>query len=500
MKKTVGLARAREITGSLSLWERVRVRAEGSARNKKESIFLSSRSFAPHPVPFPKGEGVRTLQLVIVALLLTFSSTANAQDTDRIDPQLANTPLPSYVIRNARIVTVSGAEIENGTVVISGGKIAAVGANVSAPAGAKEIDGKGLIVYPGMIDLGTNMGLVEIPTGVPGSVDAQELGDMNPNIAAVWSVNPHSAHIGVTRVGGVTNALSLPSGGIISGQGAFLNLFGSSPREMALVPEAVLMVEFPRIGGGGFGFGQPNITTEATTQRDRRIEELRKIFRDAEAYGRAQDAYRNDPKSIPRPVTDLKLAALVPYARGERPVIFRAEREREIRAAIRFAEELKLKPIIIGASEGWKAASFLKEKNVPVILDGTLNLPLREDDAYDSLYENAAKLQTAGVRFCISTGDSGAHVRDLPFNAGMAAAFGLPKAEALKSVTLYPAQILGVADRLGSIEPGKLANLVITDGDMLEARTNVRYLFIGGRQLPLVSRHTMLNDEFKDRK
>ncbi|HEY5839352.1 MAG TPA: amidohydrolase family protein, partial [Pyrinomonadaceae bacterium] len=158
------------------------------------------------------------------------------------------------------------------------------------------------------------------------------------------------------------------------------------------------------------------------------------------------------------------------------------------------------KPIILGASEGWKIASFLKQKDVPVILDSVLNMPLREDDGYDSLYENASKLQAAGVRFAISTGDSGAHVRDLPFNAGMAAAYGLPKAEALKSVTLYPAQILGVADRLGSIEPGKLANLVITDGDMLEARTNVRHLFIAGRQLPLVSRHTMLNDQFKDRK
>ena len=159
-----------------------------------------------------------------------------------------------------------------------------------------------------------------------------------------------------------------------------------------------------------------------------------------------------------------------------------------------------MKPIILGASEGWKIASFLKQKDVPVILDSVLNLPLREDDGYDSLYENASKLQAAGVRFAISTGDSGAHVRDLPFNAGMAAAYGLPKAEALKSVTLYPAQILGVADRLGSIEPGKLANLVITDGDMLEARTSVRHLFIAGRQLPLVSRHTMLNDQFKDRK
>src|SRR5215813_10045942 len=210
--------------------------------------------------------------LILASILsLLFCVIGIAQDTDRIDPQLTNTPLLTYVIRNARIVTVTGAEIENGTVVIIDGKIAAVGASVSAPADAKEIDGKGLTVYPGMIDLGTNMGLVEVPTGAPGTVDAQELGDMNPNISAVWSVNAHSAHISVTRVGGVTNALSLPSGGVISGQGAFLNLFGSSPREMALVPEAVLMVEFPRIGGGGFGFGGGgNITPEAITQRDRR--------------------------------------------------------------------------------------------------------------------------------------------------------------------------------------------------------------------------------------
>jgi imidazolonepropionase-like amidohydrolase len=224
------------------------------------------------------------------------------------------------------------------------------------------------------------------------------------------------------------------------------------------------------------------------------------MFRDALAYGRAQDAYARDQKAVPRPASDLKLAALVPYARGERPVIFRAERDRDIRAAVRFADEMKLRPVILGGSESGKAAQFLKERDVAVILDSVLNMPLREDDPYDSLFENAAKLQAAGVRFCISTGDSGAHVRDLPFHAGMAAAYGLPRAEALKAVTLYPAQILGVADRVGSVEAGKIANLVVTDGDILEARTRVRHLFINGRLIPLVSRHTMLYDQFKDRK
>ena len=441
--------------------------------------------------------------LAAFALCLLSSVVVSAQDTDRPDPNMSDTPAPTYVIKGARVVTVSGADIDNATVVIANGRIAAVGANATAPAGAQEIDGRGLTVYPGMIDLGTNMGLNEV-SSVGATQDTNELGDMNPNIATIWSVNPHSNHINVTRVAGVTTALALPSGGIISGQAALINLAGSSPREMAVTPQAALVIEFPRIGGGGgfaaFLAAQQGITPDALAARDRRVDQLRQILRDAEAYGRAQDAYAKDPKNVPRPPSDLKLAALVPYVRGERPVIFRAEREREIRAVVRFAEELKLRPVIIGGSDAWKVAQFLNEHNTPVILDSVLNMPLREDDPYDSLYENASKLQAAGARFCISTGDSGAHVRDLPFHAGMAAAYGLPKAEALKAVTLYPAQILGVADRLGSIEQGKVANLVVTDSDMLEARTSVRYLFINGRMIPLVSRHTMLSDQFKDRK
>jgi imidazolonepropionase-like amidohydrolase len=430
-----------------------------------------------------------------------FFGAASAQDI--VSPAQLETSAPgTYVIRNARVVTVSGADVENGTVVISDGKIASVGANASAPAGATEIDARGLFVYPGMIDAGTSMALVEIESGAPGTVDTNELGDMNPNAMAWVALNPHSAHLDVTRVAGVTNAVSLPQGGLISGQAALINLSGTSQKELAVVPTVALVINFPTLGGGGgfFAQQQQGITPDAVTARERRVEEMRRMLRDAEAYGRAQDAFARDPKSVPRPVSDLKLAALVPYARGERPVVFRAERERDIRAALNFAQEMKLKAVLLGGSEAWKAAALLKERNVPVILDGTLNLPLREDDPYDSLYENAAKLQRAGVRFAISTGDSGAHVRDLPFHAGMAAAFGLPKAEALKAVTLYPAQIMGVGDRLGSIEAGKIANLVVTDGDLLEARTNVRHLFIGGRQIPLVSRHTMLYDQFKDRK
>jgi imidazolonepropionase-like amidohydrolase len=408
-----------------------------------------------------------------------------------------------YVIRNARIVTVSGPEIESGSLVIRGGKIDTVGANVTAPPGATEIDGRGLSVYPGMIDAGTALGLVEIGS-IAATVDSNEVGDMNPNAQAIVAINPHSAHVRVTRVGGITSVATLPGGGIISGQAALINLDGTTPREMAVLPSAALVIDFPRVSttaGGGpfFGPPQPVNITEAIRTRDRRLDDLRKILQDAEAYARAQDAYARD-KKLPRPATNVALAALVPFVRGERPVILRADREQEIRAAVHFAEEMKLRPIILGGNDAWRVADLLKQHNVPVILTGVLDLPRLEDDFYDSLYANAARLQQAGVRFCISTGDTGAQVRDLPFHAGMAAAFGLPRAEALKAVTLYPAQIMNVADRLGSIEPGKIANIVVTDGDLLEARTKIRYLFINGRQIPLVSRHTELYEQFKDRR
>jgi phosphoglycolate phosphatase-like HAD superfamily hydrolase len=354
-----------------------------------------------------------------------------------------------------------------------------------------------------MIDAGTNMGLVEIPQGASGTVDTSEVGDFNPNARAIIAVSPYSAHIAVTRVEGITSTVSAPTGGLISGQATLINLLGTSPKEMAVVPNAGLVINYPRLGGGGGGgfggFQQQFNLADALTNSERQLEQIRKMLRDGEAYGRSQDAYAKD-SSLPRPNRDVVLEALVPYVRGLQPVIFRASREAEIRGAIRFAEEMKLKPIILGGDDAWKIASFLKEKNVPVILTGIFSLPSREDDPYDVMYEAPAKLQQAGVRFAISTGDAGAEVRNLPLYAGMASAFGLSKADALKAVTLNPAQIMNVGDRLGSIEVGKMANIVVTDGDMLEIRTKIKYLFIDGRNVTLNSRHTDLNDAFKNRK
>ena len=412
----------------------------------------------------------------------------------------AQGPADSYAIRNVRIVTVTGPVIDNGTVVIANGKIAAVGATASVPPGAKVIDGKGLSVYPGMMDADTEIGLTEIGS-VAGSVDTNEIGDNNANIHVDVAIRPDSSHIAVTRVNGITSALSAPRGGLIAGQSAILNLDGWTPREMVLKSPVAMHINWPG-GGGGRGFGgefggQQRSATELRREQEKQIESLKKILRDAAAYGDAKDARAKDP-SLPKQSVDLKLEALIPVVRGQMPVVINVNLERDIKSAIAFVGEMKLKAIISGGAEAYRVADQLKAKNIPVIVGPVLRVPVREDDPYDAAFTNAGLLSKAGVKIAFQTNDS-AYSRNLPYHAGMAAAFGLPKEEALKAVTIYPAEIFGIADRVGSIEPGKIANLMVTDGDPLEIRTQIKHVFINGRDIPLTSRHTELYEKYKAR-
>ncbi len=411
-------------------------------------------------------------------------------------------PQGTFAIRGGTVVTVSGAEIPNGTVVISGGKITAVGASVQVPSNAQVIDAKGLMVYPGMIETGSSIGLSEIGQGAVATVDIQETGSFNPNAQAFYGIDPHSAHIGVARVVGITTVVSRPTGGILSGQAALMNLAGDTPPKMAVIPRLALVVELPHSGFGGRGFARAvalqGAPADANRVRQAQMDSLRKLLRDADAYAKAQDAFAKD-KSIPRPAHDVVLESMVPAVRGQMPVIFPADRANDIRDAVTFAEEMHLKPIIMGGEDAPAVAAFLKQHNVPVVVTAVMHLPSREDDPFDVNYSIPAKLAAAGVTFAISTGDKGSEVRTLPYNAGMAAAHGLSKADALKSVTLWPAQIFGVGDRMGSIDVGKMANIVVTTGDMLEAKTDTKYLFIDGRNVPLDTKHTQLNAQFKDR-
>jgi imidazolonepropionase-like amidohydrolase len=406
----------------------------------------------------------------------------------------------TFAIKGAKVVTVSGETIENGTVVIKDGKILAVGATAAIPGDAQVIDGKGLSVYPGMIDAATNLGLSEIQLSADPTVDVAESGDMNANAKAVVGFNPHSSHVNVTRVNGITTVLSFPVGGVIAGQSALMNLNGSTQAEMALVSTHSLIVNFPRISTfQGFGGGPQLDFNEAVKQRDRRLEELKKNFKLAEDYARIKDATAKDA-ALPRQAVDLKMEAMIPYIRGEKPIMFIAERERDIKSVVKFVEEMKVKGVIVGGQEAYKVAEGLNKNNIGVVFTNIYNLPVQDDDAYDYLFSAPSKMQKAGIKYCISTGNDGQEVRDLPYQAGLASAYGLSPQDALKSVTLYAAQVLGVADKIGSIENGKIANIVVTDGDLLEPRTNIKYLFINGRLLPLTSRHTELFERFKDRK
>ncbi len=405
----------------------------------------------------------------------------------------------AYAIRNARVVTVTGQVIERGTVLISGGKIAAVGQSVTIPSGAKIIDAAGLSVYPGLIDAGTTLGLSEIAS-VAGSMDTSEIGDNNADIHVDVALLPDSTHIPVTRVNGVTTVLTEPRGGVIAGRSSLINLDGWTPREMVLKPDAAMHINWPGAAATGPEFGgggQRRANPEARREQERQVDNLKKTLREARTYADAKDARAKDP-SLPKQAVDLKLEALIPVVRGSTPVVILAAAERDIRSAIAFADEMKIKMILSGGIQAYKVADQLKAKNIPVLVGPVLRMPVNEDDPYDMAFANAGVLSKAGVKIAFQTLDS-AHVRDLPYHAGMAAAFGLPKEEALKAVTIYPAEILGVADQVGSIEKGKIANLIVTDGDPLEVLTHVKYLFINGRQIPLTSKHSELYEKYKAR-
>jgi len=405
---------------------------------------------------------------------------------------------PAFAIRNATIYPVTSAPIANGTIVFDKGVITAVGANVTIPAGATVIDGTGLSVYPGLIDAGAQVGLTEI-SSVAGSVDTAELGDINPNARAEVALNPHSNVIPVTRVNGVTTVVVEPEGGVISGSSALVQLAGWTPAEMTLKAPLAMHIHFPRLRTGGFD-DQPQdeeAEKEAKKNYTKAIDKLKDTFRDAQAYAKAAAARKGDA-AVKRFDRDLVLEALVPVVEGREPVVMHANLERDIRAALKFADELKLKVILADAEDVARVIPDLKSRSIPVILGPILSLPTHEDDPYDLLFTNAKALHDAGVPFAIQSGDAH-NARNLPYHAAACAAFGLPKDVALKSITIYPAQIFGVADRVGSLEVGKLANVILTDGDPLEIVTNVKRLFIGGEDIPLDSYHTLLYEKFSKR-
>ena len=403
-------------------------------------------------------------------------------------------------IRGARIVTVSGPVIESGTVVVHRGRIVAVGADVAVPAGASVVDGSGQTLYPGLVDALTSLGLVEV-AAVPATLDTTEVGDMNPHARAWVALHPDSELIPVARANGVTTVLSAPAGGLVSGQSALVRLAGTTPAAMVVKAPAALHAVYPS-GRPAFDpsrlFEEPELKTLAERLKDQEKNQKQALERLADLLAEAlADAAARKDTTRPAPETSMTLEAIAPFARGEAPFVMRANAENEIRSAVRFAGESGLKLVIAGGLEAWRCAELLQQKDVAVLVK-VLRLPARESDPYDAAYANAAALYRAGVRFAIVSDDSES-VRNLPYEAAMAAAYGLPADAALRAITLSPAEIFGAADQIGSVAPGREANLVLATGDILDARTQVTHVFIGGELQPLETRHTRLYERYKDR-
>ncbi len=408
----------------------------------------------------------------------------------------------TIVLTDATVHTVSGPVLEDASVVIRDGVIGEVGASVAIPAGARVISCSGKHVYPGFISPNSVLGLTEI-SSVPGSNDDREMGEINPNISAEIMINPDSDLLPVARVNGVTSALVMPRGGLIAGTAALIHLAGWTHEDMTVLGPAGLLVQWPPLNQapGGFGGGGAQRPEAARKQRDQSIAALRDAFEQARAYNRARGA--EGKAGIPRHDGDVRWEAMAKALRGEIPVILRASTLAQIRGALNFADEMQLQRVILlGGQDAWRIGDELKRRKIPVIVNGVLDPPTRMHDGYDARYSGPARLHAAGVTFCIGDDggrDEAANARNLPYHAGAAAAYGLPRDEALKAVTLYAAQILGVGDRLGSIEPGKQADLFVCDGDPLEITTKVERVFIAGQEMSMETRHTRLFEKYDAR-
>jgi imidazolonepropionase-like amidohydrolase len=422
---------------------------------------------------------MRGLNYIISALFVAWTLTVAAQSP--------KATYGTFALTNASIQTVTKGVVQ-GTVLIADGKITAVGANVPVPAGATVIDCSGKWIYPGMIDGGTTLGLSEVNSD-PRTRDFNEVGDIIPQVRAITAVNPNSVLIPVTRVSGVTTVIAAPEGDLMPGTAALINLHGYTPDQMFAGFEGVVLA-FPNTGRKGFL--DRRTPEEIRKGAEKTMEKLNQTWDLAVQYHKVDSATKT-AKYYP------EMQALIPVVRGERVLMVEANTSKEILEAIQWVTDRKIKRVIFtGVAEGWRVAGDLAKAKIPVITGPVLAEPTRDYDRYDKAYANAGLMRKAGVTVAIRTKQT-ENVRNLPYNAGFAAAYGLGKDEALRAVTIVPAELFGVADKLGSIEVGKNANLFVSDGDPFETKTNILHVFIGGWKIPMVSRQTELYGEFLTR-
>jgi imidazolonepropionase-like amidohydrolase len=418
----------------------------------------------------------------VCGALLALAASAAA-----LAPAAAQVPIPAppqsgpIALRGATIHTVTDGVIENGTIVFDGGVISAVGANVSIPSGARVVDVTGKHIYPGLIDAFSAVGIDEI--GDVGVTDDQnELGDFNPNSQPNVAVNPESRHIGTSRTNGVLVTLTTPSGGLFPGLTSAMNLDGWTWESMTLEARAALNIDWPEPG-------------DDADEQDAYDQSLRRI-RDAFAQARAYAAARENDLTTP---ADPRLEAIVPATKGEMPVVAWANAVVQIQDAVRWAEEEGVRLVILGGRDAIHVADHLAEEDIPVILTETMAPPGRAWEPYDAAYARAAQLHERGVRIAISGGSSAPYTNRLPYEAGVAVAFGLPEEVAIEAVTINAAELMGIADRVGSLEPGKDATLLITTGSPLDYLSSIEQAYIQGREIDMRDIHRFFFDKYMEK-
>ena len=448
---------------------------------------------------------MRTPSPLFAIAAVTFSAGISfAQSAPVVD---MSTPAPTIAITGGKLLTITHGVIENGTIVLSGGKIAAVGAAaaVKIPDGAQIVDAKGMTVYPGLIDSETNLGLTEIEADEMSNDLVETSDEVFPNMHVYDAFHAETEHIPITRINGITNAIVAPaSDDSLPGQDIFIQLAGRDRDQMILGKDVALPMNFSgaqRRRGSGSKF--PSTRMGLASQ-------LRQAFIDAQAYAASKADYqaklakwqkgdKKDPEPT-APKIDMKSEALLPYLNGERPVVLAAYEGYEVEVAMQIAQEFHLKVILNHVTHSQEILDKIAAYKVPVIVGPIYDFPAA-GERYDSVFTLPAELNKRGVKIAFSSaggegGSPGGFDRNLPYAAGYAVAYGLPYDEAMKAITLNPAEMWGVADKLGSLDEGKLANVVVANGDPLDVRTDVKQIYIQGHAIPMVSRQTRLRDEY----
>jgi imidazolonepropionase-like amidohydrolase len=420
---------------------------------------------------------------------------------------LASASAETILLNNAIVHTVSGGTITNGGVLISGEKIESVldGKHPVGVVANRTIDLHGQHLYPGLIALDSALGLAEIDA-VRATIDTTEVGEYTPDVESWIAINPDSELIPVSRANGIAYAEPVPQGGVVAGLSAVIALDGWTSEQMTIKRPAALHVYWPDMSldtRPKEEFKDPSkfkSLEDQAKEREAKLKALEDFFLEARAYAKLRSAIPSHQRSDSG--LNPPWEAMLPVVHGQIPIMVHADDIRQIKAAADWAKTNDFKIVLVGGRDAWKVAGLLATQKIPVIYEYTFNLPAHDYEAYDVNFSAPEVLRKAGVKVAFSGGSDGFHAsnaRNLPYHAAQSVAFGLPEGEALKGLTLYPAQLLHLDNRLGSIEPGKDATLFACDGDILDIRANVKRMWVAGHEVSLESRHTRLYEKYKNR-